>query len=205
MNTNPNHATADGELRDRIAEALFTTRRTDYEGKADHLQHRYDARCALCAYDVDALTDAVLAVLLPSVCRARVLHDAALSGPVRQFLTFALDLAADEMASRGDEFGADDEAALAGLRRLAAEQPTNTETPEATFSGRIARLVAKDAEALRMGLYDDVAAYARQTGNTGLQHAQIRDHLTEFLFEGLLRRAVAVVEQPDTQTREAGQ
>ncbi|MEV2249371.1 hypothetical protein AB0I94_02240 [Streptomyces sp. NPDC050147] len=43
----------------------------------------------------------------------------------RQFLTFALDLAADQMASRGDEFDEDDEAALAKFRRMAdeAQQP----------------------------------------------------------------------------------
>ncbi|WP_055694672.1 hypothetical protein [Streptomyces prasinopilosus] len=56
-------ATDQTALRDHIAEALLTTRRTDYEGKADHRQHRYDARCALCAYDVDALANAVMAVL----------------------------------------------------------------------------------------------------------------------------------------------
>jgi hypothetical protein len=39
----------------------------------------------------------------------------------RQFLAFALDLAADQMASRGDEFGDEDTAALDTLRRLAAE------------------------------------------------------------------------------------
>jgi hypothetical protein len=41
----------------------------------------------------------------------------------RQFLTFALDLAADHMANRGDEFTDEDEAALARLRQLAEEQP----------------------------------------------------------------------------------
>ncbi|MCX4405918.1 MULTISPECIES: hypothetical protein [unclassified Streptomyces] len=51
------------DLRDRIAEALYTTRRTDYEGAANHREHRYDARCALCAGDVDALTAALLVVL----------------------------------------------------------------------------------------------------------------------------------------------
>lgn len=56
-------APATGTVRDRIAEALLTTRRTDYEGAADHRHHRYDARCALCAYDVEALADAVLAAL----------------------------------------------------------------------------------------------------------------------------------------------
>lgn len=37
----------------------------------------------------------------------------------RQFLTFALDLAADHMADRGDEFTAEDDAALDRLRQLA--------------------------------------------------------------------------------------
>jgi hypothetical protein len=39
----------------------------------------------------------------------------------RQFLTFVLDLAADHMANRGDEFTDEDEAALARLRQLAKE------------------------------------------------------------------------------------
>ncbi|WP_405611255.1 hypothetical protein [Streptomyces sp. NBC_01508] len=38
----------------------------------------------------------------------------------RQFLTFALDLAGDEMASRGDEFTDEDRAALGKFRRMAA-------------------------------------------------------------------------------------
>ncbi|MEU7416738.1 hypothetical protein [Streptomyces antibioticus] len=60
--------------------------------------------------------------------RAALLHETALSATERQFLTFALDLAADEMASRGDEFGAEDEAALDLLRRMAAEeQPAETQ------------------------------------------------------------------------------
>lgn len=42
-----------------------------------------------------------------------------LTEPERTFLAFALDLAADVMASRGDEFTAADEAALASLRRMA--------------------------------------------------------------------------------------
>jgi hypothetical protein len=56
----------DPDLRDRIADALLTTRRADYADlgvKANHREHRFDARCALCTYDVDALADAVLAVL----------------------------------------------------------------------------------------------------------------------------------------------
>jgi hypothetical protein len=46
---------------------------------------------------------------------------AVLTSAEQQFLRFALDLAADEMASRGGEFGSDDEAALQKLRRMADE------------------------------------------------------------------------------------
>ncbi|MGW1433093.1 hypothetical protein ACWD6K_31295 [Streptomyces sp. NPDC002431] len=45
---------------------------------------------------------------------------AELNDAERQFLTFALDLAADEMASR-DGFTDEDEAALEMFRRMAAE------------------------------------------------------------------------------------
>jgi hypothetical protein len=47
----------------------------------------------------------------------------------RQFLTFALDLADDRMAERGDEFGDDDEAALETLRQLAAGQSAEQAQP----------------------------------------------------------------------------
>jgi hypothetical protein len=57
---------------------------------------------------------------------------------------------------------------------------------------------AESAEALRSDLYDDLDAFARQTGIPGLQHAQIRDHLAVFLAEGLLR-CLAAETQPDTQ------
>ncbi|GHH30089.1 hypothetical protein [Streptomyces rubradiris] len=59
-------ATAREALRGRIAEVLLTTRRADYADlgvKANHREYRFDARCALCTYDVEALADAVLAVL----------------------------------------------------------------------------------------------------------------------------------------------
>jgi len=52
--------------------------------------------------------------------RAEVLAEG-LSESECTFLTFALDLAADQMASRGDEFEDEDEAALATFRRMAAE------------------------------------------------------------------------------------
>ena len=55
---------------------------------------------------------------------------AMLSASERQFLTFALELAADQMAARSDEFDADDEAALAKLRRMADEaQQAEPEAP----------------------------------------------------------------------------
>lgn len=41
----------------------------------------------------------------------------------RQFLTFALDLAADRMASRGDEFTDEDQAALDRFRRMSVDEP----------------------------------------------------------------------------------
>lgn len=44
-----------------------------------------------------------------------------LSKAEQQFLTFALELAADQMASRGDEFDDADEAALEKLRTLTGE------------------------------------------------------------------------------------
>ncbi|MGW3196272.1 hypothetical protein ACWDBD_17135 [Streptomyces sp. NPDC001118] len=76
-------------------------------------------------------------------------------------------------------------------------------TDRATLSGRLARRVAEDASAVRMDLYEDLATYARQTGNAGLQHSQIRDHLAEFLFEGLLRRLAVEAHDTGTQQQDA--
>ncbi|MFF4369663.1 hypothetical protein [Streptomyces sp. NPDC001594] len=44
-----------------------------------------------------------------------------LTAAERQFLAFALDLAADHMAVRSDEFTDEDDAALARLRQLTEE------------------------------------------------------------------------------------
>lgn len=41
----------------------------------------------------------------------------------RQFLTFALDLASDHMASRGDEFTDEDQAALDRFRSMSVDEP----------------------------------------------------------------------------------
>ncbi|MET8746343.1 hypothetical protein [Streptomyces sp. NPDC004728] len=53
--------------------------------------------------------------------------NADLNDAERQFLTFALDLAAAQMASRGDEFTEEDDTAMATFRRMATE-------PDATAS-----------------------------------------------------------------------
>ncbi|MBB5932354.1 hypothetical protein [Streptomyces echinatus] len=161
-------------LRDRIAEALLTTRRTDYADlnvKADHRNHRFDARCALCAYDVDALTDAVLAVLPEQVDRAAValaevrrLCELTIKASVR---VQAIDQARDTLTlidriMSGPPPATDDEG-LSGpcdcgegamhytaaecpaeLRRLAGEQPTNSEART-----QLASLAVNVANALR--------------------------------------------------------
>ncbi|MEW2127063.1 hypothetical protein AB0891_25420 [Streptomyces sp. NPDC007259] len=68
-----------------------------------------------------------VALALDAEDRARVADWLApsvqLSTAEQEFLRFALELAADQMASRGDEFDEDDEAALESLRRLAGEAP----------------------------------------------------------------------------------
>lgn len=97
----PAHAADQASLRDRVAEALLTTRRTGYEGAARHGEHRYDARCALCAADVDALTDAVLAVLpATTTSRAAVLREVAAWLNVRYGIT---NRAASDLRRMADE------------------------------------------------------------------------------------------------------
>jgi hypothetical protein len=59
---------------------------------------------------------------------------AVLSDTERQFLTYALDLAADQMASRGNEFEDEDRAALEKLRRMAGEAPANIQCPDAFWT-----------------------------------------------------------------------
>lgn len=80
--------------------------------------------------NIAAVAAAVTRGAAPAVFPEPPSRAASLSVAERQFLTFALDLAADEMASRGDEFGAEDDAALESLRRLAAE--AQQQEPEAS-------------------------------------------------------------------------
>jgi hypothetical protein len=86
-------------------------------GTADLAQDAADA-----AFVAAARTDVPELVAEVQFLRAQVaglessVHD--LTPSEQQFLTFALELAADRMAERGDEFDAADDAALESLRRL---------------------------------------------------------------------------------------
>ncbi|MFJ5893814.1 hypothetical protein [Streptomyces californicus] len=72
--------------------------------------------------------DAVLAVLAADAAAGvQPPTSKALTDAERQFLTFALELAADQMASRGDEFDDEDEAALDKFRALATPSPAAPE------------------------------------------------------------------------------
>lgn len=119
MTSNPTVAPTDEDFLVAVEEAL--------EG----VLLPYDGVGAL-----EAARNAVVAAVGPLVAQLRQAvfpeppsRAASLSVAERQFLTFALDLAADEMASRGDEFGAEDQAALESLRRLAAEARQPCPTP----------------------------------------------------------------------------
>lgn len=74
-----------------------------------------------------------VALLLTAEDRAKVAEWLApsvqLTPSEQQFLTFALELAADQMANRGDEFEEADEQALASLRRLTGEQKPPSDRP----------------------------------------------------------------------------
>lgn len=121
------------DLRDRIDEALYTTRRTDYEGTANHREHRYDARCALCAGDADALTAALLAVLPEPADRAAILTEAA-----DELDAYIACYRSPSIANWTD--------AVAFLRRLAAEaQPTTEAHPaEHTWRAELHDLLANE-------------------------------------------------------------
>lgn len=84
-----------------------------------------------------------------------------LSDAERQFLTFALDQAAEEMSLR-DGFTDEDEAALASLRKLAAGEQQDEPTNSDFFSG--AELHDMDrADEYAMDAADDDAAAGEQS------------------------------------------
>jgi hypothetical protein len=105
-------------LRARVAEleaAAAAVRGQHYEvdGTFDEV-----GSCIQCGSDYPCATVRALSMLATD--RAKVLAEG-LTDTERQFLTFALELAADQMALRGDEFDDEDDAALDTLRRMAAE------------------------------------------------------------------------------------
>ncbi|MFJ2438435.1 hypothetical protein ACIOWM_35030 [Streptomyces anulatus] len=92
--------------------------------------------------DGQHMIDAVMAVADSEIAAAHAAPPApadraALTDSDRQFLTFALELAADQMAARGDEFDDEDEAALLKLRALATPPaaPATDHRPEPWFWG----------------------------------------------------------------------
>lgn len=102
-------------LRDRIAEALISW---TYRGK----DPEHGGILATVRANAYSRADAVLAVLPEPADRAAVL-----STTERDMLRYALDLAQEQMFSRGDEFTEDDQAAVDRLRRMAGETPATTE------------------------------------------------------------------------------
>lgn len=66
-----------------------------------------------------------------------------LTGPERAFLSFALGLAADAMASRGDEFTVEDDAALIFLRRMASTPVSASGESAGDETGEAERLLAE--------------------------------------------------------------
>lgn len=72
------------------------------------------------AYRITRHCSAETAARMVADHRAEVLAEG-LTEDERQFLTFALELAADQMACRSDEFDNEDEAALKSLRSMATE------------------------------------------------------------------------------------
>lgn len=85
--------------------------------------------------------------------RAEVLAEG-LNASERQFLTFALELAADQMASRGDEFDDEDEAALEVLRRMAvlADHAAVPRTERSHWVSIADALNAADAAGMPVGI-----------------------------------------------------
>ena len=101
---------------------------------------------------IATLQDVTDAEQLVDAHRAEVLAEG-LTGAERQFLTFALDLAADRMANRGDEFDADDEAALKSLRRMADEAATEKATPTGEATPADLTVYRASHDSIVIGLY----------------------------------------------------
>lgn len=110
-----------------------------------------DGSCIQCGSDYPCATVRALSTEAPD--RAKVLAEG-LTDTERQFLTFALELAADQMAFRGDEFDDEDDAALDTLRRVAAEPDDDRMSNEDFFTASELYEMDRDDE-FRLDAEDD--------------------------------------------------
>lgn len=139
----------------------------------------------------------------PSAVRARVLHDAILSEVERRVLTEALDLAEKEMLARGD-----DEAeveAVSSLRRLAAEPTANTEVAVDLTDGPVCCPLCPNTVTIHTpnGARAHFAAVHPEQRITGRRPGPWPLLVNDGDEAQPDTERPAVVEQPDTQTREA--
>lgn len=131
-------------MTERLREAARRAHRSLCDLIAEHPDPGTEALAARFELEQALANTAPAAVpVLPSANQTTD-RAAALSDTERQFLTFALDLAVGEMASRGNEFGDEDTVALAKLRRVADEvQPTTKPEPDdEPFAGDGRRCIA---------------------------------------------------------------
>jgi len=187
-------------LRDRIAATLRTTRRISYEGKADHGTHRYDARCALCAGDVDALTEALAAAVLPATTshdtdiRAAALREAA---DRAEIVALRLRLKHDYGAANGAYEVMED------LRRLAAECPECGTTGACNGGPCPLRLVADETAAAETQAAGAQRLCGKSRGVSGLYYrpcARPAGH-EEAYCKSADGSHLFLAGQPDTETQ----
>jgi hypothetical protein len=128
--TSREHVDAVMALRGEPDDA-FTAAWAAYYATLDHVRKEIGPGWQAFFTDVhqSALASAVLVLREQAGPDARA---GVLSDTDRKFLTFALDLVGDKMASQGDEFDADDDAAMERLRRMA---DAKDDGPECTACG----------------------------------------------------------------------
>ena len=143
--------------------------------------------------EADDLADAVLPVLPEQTDRAAVLTDRE-----RAMLSFALEMAQEEIYARSLEFTDEDRAALETLRRVAAEeQPTETQGVDAA-NDLPARLEAVLTGYTELGNpFSEMRRHEQGPDGWPASRPVGPHHVAEVLRE--LLAAPAVGEQPETQ------